>query len=280
MILPAVRSAPVVLSIAFLIFLAGCATTDTARPVSPKPATATGTPTQKASAETMPAPPPPPPEPTPINLAPGGSRPVSFQRVIFNIEPGTTIGKFYWGPLKLEKDTFKAPSLKVGSEDYALIARDELRKAGYSLLGGENLVFGNDESAKARYQLGAQITGMRLDAYGGISFWSGKRSLSIDGGMTADWQVYDTFTRAIVYSEKTIIELKSDDDGQNEFFTMFRKNIRALLTSEHFAAFMRPPTAGSEGKAGPSSYDRACPKNRVFEKTSKTKKPESRVGGD
>ncbi|MBI2813166.1 MAG: trypsin-like peptidase domain-containing protein [Opitutae bacterium] len=252
MILSYARKAFVAPSLVAVIFLTGCETTDNPRPATAKPAAATGTATAKDGGNTMVA---QPPAPSPISLAPGGSRPVSFQRVIFNIEPGTAIGKFYWGPLKLEKDTLKAPSLKVGSEDFALIARDELRKANYSLLGGENLVFGSDESAKARYQLGAQVTGMKLDVYGSMNFWSGKQSVSVDGGMTADWQVYDTFTRSVIYTEKTVIDLKSTGGGQNEIFTMFRKSIRALLASEKFAAFMRPPAAGSDAKASLSAYD-------------------------
>lgn len=201
-------------------------------------------------------PPAPPPDPTPIDMAPGGSRPVAFQRVVFNITPGATIGALYVGPMKLKRDVIKAPSLQVGSEQYALIARDEMRKLNYTMLGGENLIFGTDEAAKARYQLGAQVSDMHLDVYGSVSFWSGKTSVQVKGDMRTDWQVYDTFTHKVVYTQTTNASLESDGDGEKEFFALFRKNLRRLLASKEFVDFMRPES-GTSGIAAASQFGTA-----------------------
>lgn len=241
-----------------LLLLAGCATVETTTPA--KSASADGT------AATESPPPPPLPDVVPIDMQATGSRPVAFQRVIFNMEPGATIGRIYWGPMKIVQDTIKAPSLSVGSEQFALIARDELRKAHYSLLGGENLIFGSDESAKARFQLGAQIISLKLDAYGSSNFWNGKTTLRTVGSMTTDWQVFDTFTQKVVFSHTTIADHESLDKGESDLHTMFRKSLRALLAREEFAAFMRPAkderspstgtTFGSTLNVTPGIYDK------------------------
>jgi S1-C subfamily serine protease len=184
-------------------------------------------------------------KPQPIDMAPGGSKPLSIRRVIINIEPGTTIGKLYWGPDRIEKSELKAPPPTAASERFVLIARDELRKAHYNLLGGENLIFGSDESAKARYELGAQISGLHINIYTCPD--PSSREIPPDqfsGDMITDWQVYDTLERKIVYTHTTSIAVRGNDSGESEEFLMFRKSLRQLLADSDFAAFMKPGTAG------------------------------------
>ncbi|HXA14285.1 MAG TPA: trypsin-like peptidase domain-containing protein [Opitutaceae bacterium] len=235
------------LSVFACLLLASC---DTVGPTTPPttPATSVGT---DAPAPAAPA------EPQPIDMAPGSSKPLAFQRVIINIEPGTTIGKLYWGSLKIEKEELKAPSPSVGSEQYALIAREELRKVHYNLLGGENLIFGDDESAKARYELGAQISGLRLNIYATLSFWTGKTSAEIDGNMTADWQVYDTLAHKVVYTHTTDIAVQTDESGESAVFVMFRKSLRQLLANPDFTAFMKPGNDDETQAAKGSSFNSA-----------------------
>jgi serine protease Do len=209
----------------------------------------------------------------PIDMAPGGSKPVAFRRMIYNIEPGATVGKIYLEPDNIEKGEIKAPPPGVGEEQYMLIARDELRKAHYSLLGRENLVFGDDESAKARYELGAETSGLRLNFYGtptysmvtdyrGVSSWvtTGMSSLRLEGQMTTEWQVYDTLAHKVVYTHTTVISVRTgltypfDESGANEAFVMFRKSFRQLLANSNFAAFMKPETAEETQADKRSSY--------------------------
>jgi S1-C subfamily serine protease len=151
----------------------------------------------------------------------------------------------------------KAPPPSAGSEQYVLIARDELRKAHYNLLGGENLIFGSDESAKARYELGAQISGLHVNLYGAADPWTRAISTQIDGGMTADWQVYDTLERKVVYTHTTDIAVHSNVTDESEIFLMFRKSLRQLLADTDFAVFMKPETAGEAQTDRGSSFSSA-----------------------
>jgi serine protease Do len=207
----------------------------------------------------------------PIDMAPGGSKPLAFRRVIVNIEPGTTIGKYYIEPEGIVRNEMKAPPLALGSGQFTRIAQDELQKAHYNLLGGENLIFDDDNSAKARYQLGAQISGLRLNIYSAYTSHAewvnvpGGRSLQtftfpngfeIDSGMTTDWQVYDTLTHKIVYEHTTEISTRSahNDDTDTWFLAMFRKSLRQLLANDEFANFMKSESGDESQTAGETSY--------------------------
>ncbi len=247
------------------LLLASCDTVQEPSTPTTTPATSVGTsaPTLATAPESV-----SPAEPEPVDMAPDGSKPLAFQRVVINIEPGTTVGKLYVGPLKIVKEELKAPSPSVGSEQYGLIAREELRKAHYNLLGGENLVFGDDETAKARYQLGAQISGLHLNIYASASFWSGKISSSFDGSMTAEWQVYDTFAHKVIYTQTTDISVQDDDNDETAIFVMFRKNLRKLLADSNFAAFMRPGNDDEKQTAKGSSFNSALELTPFHHKTS------------
>jgi S1-C subfamily serine protease len=234
------------------LLLASC---DTVEPTTTQP-TAPATPVEtNATAPAAKPAPAVPPEPQPIDMAADGSKPLAFQRVVIELEPGSTIGKLYVGPLKIEREVLKAPSPSVGSEQYALIGREELRKAHYNLLGGENLLFGDDEAAKARYQLGAQISALRLNIYASPSFWSGKVAETYDGAMTANWQVYDTLAHKVIYTETTDITIESDDSDTNAVFLMFRKSLRQLLAESSFATFMKPGNDNDKQTAKGSAFN-------------------------
>jgi serine protease Do len=240
----------ILLPVLACLLLAGCDTIEEPSPPATTPVTSVGV-SQPATAPE----PAVPSESQPIDMAPGGSKPLAFQRVIINIEPGTTIGKLYFGPLKIEKEALKAPSPSVGSEQYALIAREELRKAHYNLLGGENLIFGDDEAAKARYQLGAQISGLRLNIYASAAFWSGQISTTFSGGMTADWQVYDTLSHKVIYTHTTDINVEADDTDTSAILIMFRRSLRKLLADSDFSTFMKPGNDDREQSAKGSASD-------------------------
>lgn len=178
-----------------------------------------------------------------------GSRPISYARTIFNIPEGTIIGKVYINGN--ENDEIEAESeLGIGNERFTLIAREELNKAKYSVLGGENLVFAQDESAKARYQLGAEIVDMdiRIDIYQGMFHFTSRSS----GSLSVKWQLYDTFTKEVVFSETTRgLHQESDRLPRDWDYFAFRRALRKLLANEAFASLMDvtkalPDTLGDE----------------------------------
>lgn len=182
---------------------------------------------------------PPPvaaPVPEPIKLGEEGSKPIAFARFIFNVKEGTTIGAFYnsYGGVI---DEFDAPDLSVGSERFGLMAREELLKAEYSVMGGENMIFGQDESAKARFQLGAQMSGMKLNVY--------QRPFQpnlMNSSTTIEWQVYDTYSKQVIYSQTTTGDYSSAPFDDDFIYITYRNALRALLANEEFAQLMRKNT--------------------------------------
>jgi serine protease Do len=194
----------------------------------------------------------------PIDMAPGGSKPVTFRRIVINIEPGTTIGNVYVEPAGYIVRTVQAPPIITSSDSQdATIVRDELKKAHYNLLGRDNLLFGDDESAKARYELGAQVSGLGIDVYLYENSWPNSPAQQIDSHMTIDWQVYDTLTHKVAYTHTTNTGCKDYKGDRAALFTIFRKSCRQLLADPDFAAFMKPETAKEAEMDQGSSFSSA-----------------------
>jgi serine protease Do len=228
------------------LFLAGC---ESPQPAAVPPAVPSSLPAAAQPEVTV-------PKPQPIDLAPGGSKPVAFVRVILSMPSGTAIGQVTGGWLNIVQSTLKAAPGE-GSKQFDVIGREELRKAHYTLLGGEDQLFGEDESVKARYQLGANITFLQLDVHVQPGWTSA--TFRSDGAMTTEWQVYDTFAQKVVFKRTTdtgFHESVRGNDGEAAIFGMFRKSIRQLLAEPEFAAFMRPG-AGDPDAATPVAVEAA-----------------------
>jgi len=208
-------------------------------------------------------------EPQPIDMASGGSKPVTFRRIVINIEPGTTIGTIYWEPAGVVAATMTAPSTIAGTGQYATIVRNELQKAHYNQLGGENLIFDSDESAKARYELGAQVSSLSLDVYAYQNAWPNPSTREVRGHMTIDWQVYDTLTHKVAYTHTTDTGYKDYKGDVVAIFAMFRKSFRQLLADSDFAAFMKPETAREAQADTGSSFTSALELTSFHPKTAR-----------
>ncbi|HEV8073221.1 MAG TPA: trypsin-like peptidase domain-containing protein, partial [Opitutaceae bacterium] len=149
----------------------------------------------------------------------------------------------YLEPAGVIAATMTAPPTISGAGQYATIVRDELQKAHYNQLGGENLIFGSDESVKARYELGAQVSRLGLDVYAYPSAWPSPPTREVRGHITIDWQVYDTLTHKVAYTHTTDTGYKDYKGDVVAIFAMFRKSFRQLLADSEFADFMKPETA-------------------------------------
>jgi serine protease Do len=186
-------------------------------------------------------------------MGPAGSKPVAFQRAILTMDTGAQIGKITGGWLNVVHETLKATP-GDSPKQFTYIAREELRKAHYTTPGADNALFGEDQSAKARYQLGGEIPNLQLD----VHFQPGWSSATVTsrGSMTIDWQVYDTLLQKVVF-KKTVVsqfyESVKYDESQSALYTMFRRNVRQLLAQPDFVAFMRPTSAGAADADTPES---------------------------
>ncbi len=203
-------------------------------------------------------------EPQPIDMTPGGSKPVAFRRIVINIEPGTIIGTLYQEPWGTVATTVRAPPTISGTGQYGTIVCDELQKANYNQLGAENLVFGGDESVKARYELGAQVSGLKLDLYyvydtnsRGYPLSNRPSSMQLKGYITIDWQVYDTLTHKVAYTHTTDTGYKDYKGDVVAIFAMFRKSLRQLLADPDFTAFMKPESPEEAHADAGSSFSSA-----------------------
>ena len=185
-------------------------------------------------------------EPQPIDMAPGGSKPVTFRPVVNNVDPNAPIGNTYYGPPTNDSLPNRFTPMNSDLEQFAIIARDELQKAHYNQLGGENLPFNEDESAKARYELGAQVSRFGLDTYFYPQSGSGLLREHVKGHMVLDWEVYDTFSHKVTYTHTIDTDFKGDLDDSVAPRAMFRKSFRRLLADPDFAAFMKPEAAEKE----------------------------------
>jgi len=207
-------------------------------------------------------------EPQPVDMAPGGSKPVAFRQVVISVDSTAPIGAIYQEPMGNAARTITAPGAIYSTGQYDTIVLDELQKAHYNQLGGGNLLFNNDESAKARYELGAQISGLSLDVY--ITYptnYYGRpvsnypSAMEMKGSLIVDWQVYDTLARKVVYTRTTNTGC-SDNYAYNSgdviaVFSMFRKGFRQLLANSDFASFMKPETAAEVQADKGSSFSSA-----------------------
>jgi len=220
------------------ILLAGCGTTDRDRlpPAAPnsQAALSGAAPQATAAAEAEPA------ESQPIDMAPGGSKPVAFERVILSMETGAPIGKVTGGWLHITFTTLKATPGE-GAKGLAHIGMEELRKAHYTVVGDENTLFSEHQIEKNRYQLGANITWIQLD----LHFQPGWTSATVSarGAMTTVWQVYDTLAGKVAFSRTTETRYEESsraDSADVAMFGMFRKAFRQLLAEPSWVSFMRP----------------------------------------
>jgi hypothetical protein len=143
-------------------------------------------------------------------------------------------------------DTIDPPSVNEGGPAFGQITREELHNAGYTVRGMQSVVFDDDEAAKTRYQLGAEITKLKLNVYNNT--WTGV--IEVEGGMSTKFQVYDTYARRVVYEREESVEHFSKDKKENDFLSMYRKTVRRFLAEQEFFDLMT-----GDGKPGENTID-------------------------
>jgi len=197
-------------------------------------------------------------EPKPLGLGESGSAPISFTRLIFRLDGGAVKVRFFekrGGKLLLEQDY--AEDLGVGPEDYRVIAAEELRKYGYNVMGGDDLLFDSDESGKAEYLLGATLTGLSIDAFG-------KNDLQEAAAKaTVEWSLYDNLEKKVVLKEVTTGTGSSETASDQSIKRAFASSLKALLAEEQFVNVVRksPKAAWQDDTSsnGPFTLERCSP---------------------
>lgn len=164
-----------------------------------------------------------------IELGPEGSAPVTFTRLIIRVPSGTQVGAHHDGLLKVPqyRHTWLS-NLTVGSDEFKIIASEHLKSRGYTVLGGDNLLFGRDESAKAEYQLGGTVQSLGYNTYAPLAGNYSEATLSIE------WQLYDAFSEKVVQTVTTSGYGRQSGIGSACIQSAFRSALDNLLASGQF----------------------------------------------
>ena len=125
-----------------------------------------------------------------------GSQPIAFRRVILDIPAGKLIGSHHAGLLRGSVRTYSWERTGgiVGSESFNIQAAEELRSSGFDVLGEGNKVFDEDDSYKARYQLGATIKDLAFNTYDPMAGDFSEASVQVE------WLLQDAFSRQIIFT--------------------------------------------------------------------------------
>lgn len=169
----------------------------------------------------------------PIALGNSVTASVTFTRLIVRVPAGTEIGHHRVGLAKVKRYPYTWQSnLTVGSEEFKVIASEEMLDHGYNVKGGDNLLFGADESAKAEYQLGATLDEMLYDTFAGLA---GNYS---EARVHIVWELYDTFQRSVIYTLATNGHAKLNKQGSPVLQEAFRSALANLMADSGFVAKM------------------------------------------
>lgn len=127
------------------------------------------------------------------------------------------------------------------------MATDELRNSGFDVLGEENKVFGEDNSYKARYQLGATIRDMTFNAYDPVG---GNFS---EATVLAEWQLQDAFSREIVFAYTNSGYAKLNGFDPSAVSAAFGDALKKMIATSRLADLVAtnaptaaPATTGTE----------------------------------
>jgi S1-C subfamily serine protease len=174
------------------------------------------------------------PREQPIPLGSDGSASITFTRVIIRVSSGTVVGGHHDGLLKIKKSNYTWMSnLTIGSDEFKVVASEEMRSQGYNVLGGDNLLFGQDESGKAEYQLGGTIVSLAYDSYAPLAGGFSEATLSVE------WQLYDAFRRQVMFKSNTGGYARQSGVGSACVMDAFRAALNNLMADQGFVSAVR-----------------------------------------
>lgn len=166
----------------------------------------------------------------PVRVDSSECLPIAFKRLVFRIPAGTKIGGHHTGLFQIASYSHRwQAGLSIGSEEFRLLATETMRLYGYNLLGGDDLLFGNDDSENALYQLGGTVTNLSYNTFGGLA---GSYSSS---DLTVEWQLYDALQRSVVFERTTSGSAKADEASVAAISMAFKSALLRLLCDSAFA---------------------------------------------
>ena len=171
--------------------------------------------------------------PAPIKVNPNDMETMTFTKFVFR--PQNTM------------------EISVSSDEVNIWILDVFRTYGYNVLGAENILFGVDESAKARMLLGGTVTQM-----GCHRATASQRNCYMD----IQWELFDSRQEKVIYTTLTVSEyrISSREPFQPRHFQrLIGRNIRSLLRRHNFVAHLKKKTQPPAVTQAPLAYYKNCP---------------------
>ncbi|HEX5400431.1 MAG TPA: serine protease, partial [Verrucomicrobiae bacterium] len=117
----------------------------------------------------------------------------------------------------------------LGPEEFNHEASQTLRDCGFTVLDGETGLLAEDDSYKVRYQLGATIQSMTLDAY---DFLAGDFS---EATVVAEWRLKDTSSRQIVFTNTSYGFAKENGFSTGVLTAAFGDALKKMVAASDLA---------------------------------------------
>lgn len=138
-----------------------------------------------------------PPRLQPVAVQRDEMAPLTFTRMIIRVPPGI-VGHHHEGLAKVKQYPHSwDQSMAAASEEFKIVASEILRAHNYNVLGGDNVLFGRDESAKASFQLGGTLQQLTYNTYGALAGNATEVKVGIE------WQLYDVYAEQVVLTKVT-----------------------------------------------------------------------------
>ena len=165
----------------------------------------------------------------PVELGPEGTAPITFTRLVIRVPAGTEVGSHHDGLLKVPQyKHYWQSSVSVASDEFKIVACEQLRGCGYTVLGGDNLLFGEDKSSKAEYQLGGTVKDLTYDTYAPLA------GGYTEAWMEIEWQLYNVFRKEVVFSTTTSGYGKQEGTAAGTLLNAFGAALTNLMADSAF----------------------------------------------
>lgn len=174
---------------------------------------------------------------TPEHLE-GGTEPITFTRLIVRVPAGTEIGGHHEGLLKIQKQDYTWDgNITVASDQFRVIASETMQEFGFKVLGGDDLLFEDEESGMATYQLGGTIRDLRYNTYGNLA---GSKA---EAWMEVEWQLNNALKEQVVFADTTKGTAVHEDEetGVAAVRKAFRAALKNLLANKEFVTMVGAP---------------------------------------
>ncbi len=169
--------------------------------------------------------------PTPIRITSGPTADISFFRLLIDVPFGTRVGHHHRGLLKVRDHPHVWDSGPSTAPDlFRREASALLRQQGYSVLGSDNPLFGDDRGATAQYQLGGTIAHLAFDTYDSLAGNYAEALLDLE------WQLFDTRQDSVVFVVRTRGYARRGSHDPGTVMAAFRDGLARLLSDSTFVA--------------------------------------------